>query len=181
PGEAYMSGRRCGRPDTAFRRLLDYLNDPARTRFDQYGPTVHNGVTIGRDAEALRHVVISHAAFRQHTADDNAIRNGIDRDMFAHDIVMKRRALIGRDAVDVAVDNDAAVTHDADGVLCVRRDRRAHRGRDRRDSQYLVPHIRLLRDDACRLATARKPTQFIARGIVPKKLRVLLLRVLAIF
>src|SRR4051812_27948881 len=55
-------------------RLINHLNDATRTRFDQYCLAVHHGVAIGRRGIGLRHVVIGNAGFRQHAADDHAIR-----------------------------------------------------------------------------------------------------------
>src|SRR6266851_514304 len=171
-----LSGRRCGCPDNSFRQdctLLDHLNDAARTRFDQHGPAVHHGVAIGCDAEGLRHVVVRDAGFRQHAAHDHAIWNSVIWHALAHDVFTERRALVDSDGVDIVVDDYAAAAHGARGDLGLRlrRDRCTDGARDRCNGKYLVPHDQLPCDDARRLAPARNPTQFIARGIVPKTMR----------
>src|SRR6202171_3792167 len=148
------------RPDIVVCRsrwpLLDHLNDAARARFDQHGLAVHHGVAIRRGAIGLRHVVIGDAGFRQHTAHDHTILNGVVRHPLAHDVFAERRPPIDGDAVDVVVDDHAAAAHDADGVaLRLRRDRYAHGACDCCNGKYLVPHVELLCDDARRSAPAR--------------------------
>src|ERR1700693_5103277 len=92
--------------------LLHHLNDAARARFDQHGLAVHHGVAIGRGTVGLRHVVHGDAGFRQHGAYDYAIRNGVSRYAFAHNVFAECRALIDGDTVDVLVDDDAAAADD---------------------------------------------------------------------
>src|SRR6202035_2761395 len=88
--------------------LLDHLDDAARARFDQHGPAVDHGVAIGRDAVLLRDVVIGDAGFRQHAADDDAVRNGVGRHPLANDIFAERRPLVDRDAIGFAADDHRA-------------------------------------------------------------------------
>src|SRR5439155_15272701 len=124
------------RPDGSFRSLLlahdlstltDHallhdLNDAARTRLDQHGLAVHHGVAVGRGAEGLRHVIIGHAIFRQHAADDHAIRNRVAGNVLTHDIFAERRTLVDRDADVVVADDHTFAADDPDG-LRLRRER----------------------------------------------------------
>src|SRR5436853_2181057 len=128
-GRGQMSDCRCdsGRSFQA-GGLLDHLNDPARTRFDQDRTAVHYGVTIWRDAERLRHVVIGDADVRQHGTDNNSLRNGVSRHALANDVFAERRALIDGDTLRVANDHRAAANYTrGDHTLRLRRKRCADR------------------------------------------------------
>src|SRR6267142_4451584 len=97
--------------------LLHDLNDTTRARLDQHGLAVHHGVAVRRDAKALRHVVIGHAGFRQHAADDHAILNSVIGHAFAHDVFAERRSLVDGDA-DIVIDDYGFATDDPTLCAC---------------------------------------------------------------
>src|SRR5205809_2818482 len=99
--------------------LFDDLHDAARARLHQHGLAVHDRVAIRYDAKRLRHVVIGHAGFRQHAADDHTFGNAVIGHAFAHDIFTKRRPLFDRDALDILIDDHGAAAHHARGGLAL--------------------------------------------------------------
>jgi hypothetical protein len=92
--------------------LLDDLDDPAGTWFDQNRAAIHNRVAIIPCAVFRRHVVIGHAVFGQNGADADVFTIFIGRVPPLDDIIVKAGAVI--DAENAAHSTNHAANDTAD-------------------------------------------------------------------
>ena len=102
---------RSARQSGAFRsiaspagNLVDDLDDAPRAELDQHRTVVDDGVAISRRCAVFRrHVIVGHAALRQHDADAKILVVAIGRPPLANHVFAKARAIVDtQDAADRA-------------------------------------------------------------------------------
>jgi hypothetical protein len=100
--------------------LLDDLDNPACSRFDQNRAAVYNRVAIIPGAVFRRHVVIGDALFRQNRANADVLAILIGRAPLLDNIIAKARTLIDAENPGDATDDAAKDTADdgADRTGC---------------------------------------------------------------
>ena len=81
-------------------KLFDDLNHPVCSRIHEHRPVVHHRVAIVANAVFSRHLVVCHAAGRQHGSDSDLLLVAIRRPALKNRILAKARPLILREAAD---------------------------------------------------------------------------------